>query len=291
MRAKGILVVNSFLKNAKFGELYGYLNAAAQKVGCDLKIYASSELVSCVGASLPTSADFCLFWDKDVHLCRALEGAGIRCYNSSDTILWCDDKALTAEKLCERGVKMPKTVIAPKTYVNVGYCDLSFLCRIEEMLGYPMVIKERFGSFGAQVYLANDRTEAETILYSCGGREVLFQQFIAESKGRDLRINVVKGEIFGCMLRYNDHDFRSNISNGGNMANYTPQKEYLELAIRAAQAVNADFAGVDVMFGKDGPIVCEVNASPHFKSTLQATGVNLAERIVEAIMNDLGGAT
>ena len=120
---------------------------------------------------------------------------------------------------------------------------------------------------------------------------MLFQQFIAESKGRDLRINVVKGEICGCMLRYNDHDFRSNISNGGNMADYAPQKEYLELAIRAAQAVNADFAGVDVMFGKDGPIVCEVNASPHFKSTLQATGVNLAERIVEAIMNDLGGAT
>lgn len=290
MKKKGILVVNSFLKNAKFGELYSYLNAAAQKNDCDLKIHASADLVSVVGTATPISADFCLFWDKDIHLCRAIEGTGIRCYNCSDTILWCDDKALTAERLWKHEVKMPKTVIAPKTYVNVGYSDLSFLSRIEEMLGYPFVIKERFGSFGAQVYLANDRPEAERILYSCDGREVLFQQFIAESRGRDLRINVVKGEICGCMLRYNESDFRSNISNGGNMASYTPEKDYLDIALQAAEAVNADFAGVDVMFGKDGPIVCEVNASPHFKSTLQATGVNLADRIVESILKDLGGS-
>lgn len=290
MGKKGLLVVNSFLKNAKFGELYDFLNDAAKKRSLCLELYSSSELMVPVGEKQIADADFCIFWDKDVHLCRAIERAGIPCYNSSDTILWCDDKALTAEKLCEYGVRTPKTVIAPKTYVNVGYCDLSFLFRIEKMLSYPFVIKERFGSFGAQVYLAENRGQAEQILKACGGREVLFQQFISESRGRDLRINVVKDEICGCMLRYNENDFRSNISNGGNMANYTPEKEYLDLAIRAAQAVNADFAGVDVMFGKDGPIVCEVNASPHFKSTLQATGVNLAERIVDAIISELGGS-
>jgi ribosomal protein S6--L-glutamate ligase/gamma-F420-2:alpha-L-glutamate ligase len=90
------------------------------------------------------------------------------------------------------------------------------------------------------------------------------------------------------MLRYNDRDFRSNITNGGKMASYLPEKSFVEEAKKAASAVQADFAGVDVMFGKDGPVICEVNASPHFKSTLEATGINLADHILKSILKDQG---
>ncbi|MBR7089182.1 MAG: hypothetical protein IKI46_01640 [Lachnospiraceae bacterium] len=49
-----------------------------------------------------------------------------------------------------------------------------------------------------------------------------------------------------------------------------------------------DFAGVDVLFGKDGPIICEVNSNPHFKTTLECTGINMAEHIISHIAEVMG---
>ena len=88
------------------------------------------------------------------------------------------------------------------------------------------------------------------------------------------------------MLRENDNDFRSNISNGGHGSLYQPNKDFIDLALRATKALGLDFAGVDVMFGEGGPILCEVNSNPQFASTLQATGVNLADYIANYIIKN-----
>ena len=55
-------------------------------------------------------------------------------------------------------------------------------------------------------------------------------------------------------------------------------------AIKAAEAIGLDFAGVDILFGNDGPIVCEVNSNPHFKSSLECTGIDMSEEIMDYIM-------
>ena len=90
------------------------------------------------------------------------------------------------------------------------------------------------------------------------------------------------------MLRYNKDDFRSNISNGGAGSKYEPKPSYIELAEKASKALGLDFAGVDVLFGEnDEPIICEINSNPQFKSTLDATGVNLAEHIASYIINKI----
>ena len=283
MQKKGILTVNSFLTGQKYEDLYGFLCAAAEKYGITLDLVTSDRVVFPCGEKVISDYDFLLSWDKDLFVTKAFEEANIPVFNSSFAIGCCDDKALTALRLSERGISAPKTVIAPKTFSNIGYCRFDFLCRIEEFLSYPIVIKQRFGSFGAQVYLACDRAEAEKILASCGGNEVLFEEFIAESRGKDLRINVVGDKVCGRMLRSNENDFRSNITNGGKMSNFDYFTEFDDAAIAAAKAVGADFAGVDVLFGRDGPVICEVNASPHFKTTYQCTGVNLAEEIIAYI--------
>ena len=243
---KGLLVVNSFLKNAKFGQLYDFLSAAFSEQNVLLEVRSSDELFLPVGKKLNREWDFVLFWDKDLRLARAFEESGMRVFNSSRAIELCDDKALTAECLQRSGLAIPQTLIAPKTYANIGYSNSRFLLRAEEFLSYPMVLKQRFGSFGAQVYLAENRKQAEEILERCAGNEILLQEFIAESSGRDLRINVVGNEVKGVMLRYNNSDFRSNITNGGRMENYLPDRSYLFAAVAAAKAVGADFAGVDV---------------------------------------------
>ena len=284
---RGLLVTNSFLKNAKFGELYAFFASAAKDLGIRLDACSSDEIFLPVGQKLRQKYDFALFWDKDLFLCRALEAQGIRVFNSSRAIELCDDKALTAEALVQAGVKTPKTLIAPKTYSNVGYTNDAFLARAERYLSYPFVIKHRFGSFGAQVFLAHDRTEAAKICQSAAGNEVILQEFVAESAGRDLRVNVVGGRICGVMYRHSDNDFRSNITLGGTPENYTPDRKTEKIALAAAKSVRADFAGVDVLFGKNGPVVCEVNASPHFKTTLVSTGIDLSREILSYIIKSV----
>ena len=117
---------------------------------------------------------------------------------------------------------------------------------------------------------------------------LLFQELIKESYGHDTRINVVGGRVVASMLRRStDGDFRSNLTLGGTMENYTPTPEEADLAIRATQLLGLDFAGVDVLFGKDGPILCEVNSNAHFKTTLECTGVNMALEIMRHIAGKL----
>jgi ribosomal protein S6--L-glutamate ligase/gamma-F420-2:alpha-L-glutamate ligase len=89
------------------------------------------------------------------------------------------------------------------------------------------------------------------------------------------------------MLRENKNDFRSNISNGGNGSSYYPEQDYKDIAIKAMKALGLDFAGVDVMFGENGPIICEINSNPQFASTLKATGINLADYIVDYILRQV----
>ena len=85
------------------------------------------------------------------------------------------------------------------------------------------------------------------------------------------------------MLRKNEKDFRSNITGGGVAEKVTLSKEQEELALSACKAVGVDFGGVDVLFGKEGALVCEVNSNPHFKSTLDCTGIDLSEHIINYI--------
>ena len=113
------------------------------------------------------------------------------------------------------------------------------------------------------------------------------QEFIAESCGRDVRVNVVGGKVVSAMERYNDTDFRSNITNGGKMKKAALTPEIEMAAIRGAEAIGLDFAGVDVLFGKDGPIVCEVNSNPHFKSSLECTGIDMSEGIMDYITEQM----
>ena len=69
------------------------------------------------------------------------------------------------------------------------------------------------------------------------------------------------------------------------VANLTPAIE--AAAIKAAEVIGLDFAGVDVLFGKDGPVVCEVNSNPHFKSSLECTGVDMSEEIMDYIVEKM----
>lgn len=283
----GWLVINGFLHSQKFDELPVLFQKAAEEYSVTLRVVRNEEiLIDTKTACMKERPDFVIFWDKDILLARYLEHMGIRVYNSSQCIYLCDDKRETHLSLQQEGLPMPETIIAPMTYSSVGFTNYDFLDLVEERLSYPMVLKEAFGSFGEQVYLIEDRKTLKGIIENVSTYRFLFQEYVKESRGRDVRLQVVGNEVIGAMYRYSETDFRANITAGGRMERYEPSEKECQLALRAAKAVGADFAGVDLLFGKDGPLVCEVNSNAHFKNLLDCSGVNTAERIIKYICGE-----
>lgn len=286
---RGWLVVNTFLGTEKFQTLYRMLIGAAVRHGIELELKTSGELTCVVGGiaqsfNLP---DFVVFWDKDVYLARRLEAVGLRLFNTAQAVETCDNKALTAIALARAGVAAPRTIIAPKTFEGVGYTDEGFARAAVAQLGLPLVLKEVYGSFGQQVRLIHTYRELIDHVRAAGSKDLILQEYIKESAGRDVRVNVVGGKAIVSMLRENTHDFRSNITNGGSAMAWDASEDQAQVAVAACDACGLDFAGVDVLFGPDGPLVCEVNSNPHFKSTLDATGVDLSDYIIAHIINKL----
>ena len=282
---KGALVVNNFLATEKFRDIYARLENAFSEREVSLSLYTNSSLAHVLGEDIPFSGtpDFVLFWDEDVSLARSIEQRGIMCINSADAIEKCDDKAKM--HLALASLPCPKTILAPMTFPNIGFNDTTFLETVAEKLGFPIVIKEVCGSFGAQVYLAHDFPELLKITLEHQGVPLLFQELIKESFGRDIRINVVGGRVCAAMLRESENgDFRSNVTLGGRTLPYSPTDAECELALAAAEQLGLDFAGIDILFGNDGPLLCEVNSNAHFKSTYDCTGIDLADLIAAHII-------
>lgn len=281
----GWLITNQFLKSAKFDELKEKFESAAKEEGIELIALTNTGASQIVNQSLKKERpDFVLFWDKDVLLASYFEAEHIPVFNSSRAIEVCDNKCLTHLALKKAGLPMPDTIFAPMTYSNVGYSDLDFLSQIEEVFSYPIIVKEAYGSFGAQVYFVENRKQLIFHTKRLEGTPFLYQKYIESSYGRDVRLQVVGEQVVAAMYRYSDSDFRANVSAGGSMRAYEPDESQCELAVKACRAVGADFAGVDLLFGEDGEmLVCEVNSNAHFKNIETCTGVNSAEWILRYI--------
>lgn len=275
----GLLVVNGFLNSEKFNEIYMWLRDAFEKRGHSISVYSNTEL----SLNIPDadSMDFVIFWDKDIMLAKQLESKGMRLFNSSGAIELCDNKALTYITLKGK-VPMPRTIVCPMTYRNIGYNNTDFVKKSTEILGLPIIIKECFGSFGEQVYLAETAQQAEEIVKNTA-EPLIFQEYIEESSGRDIRLNVVGGRVVTSMIRHNSNDFRANITNGASMEKYTPTQEETAIAEKACKELGLDFGGVDILFSGRGPLLCEVNSNAHFRNIYECTGINVAESICEYV--------
>lgn len=282
---KGLLIINQFVNSGKFTEIHQMLQNAAEGLDIRLDVKKSGELLHNIAFLEQLPYDFILFWDKDILLAKMLEACGFPVFNSADAIFYCDNKGYTDLILNKNHLRTPLTFTAPLTYERYGYRPTDFTEKIIEQLGFPFIIKELRGSFGQQVYLVHDRDEMERVLDRVGYKGILFQEFIAHSAGKDVRINVVGDRVVSSMLRYSiSGDFRSNITNGGKSENYEASPAQQAAAVEACRALGLDYAGVDVLFGEDDePIICEVNSNPHFKSSLDCTGVDMSPLILSHI--------
>ena len=285
---KGWIIKNGFLDTPKMLEPIQQLMDSAQRKREQLIVKDNSELLPILSGKgielnerLP---DYVIFWDKDIRLAKSLELMGIRLFNSSKAIEICDDKSLMYQTLAKHGFEIPLTVVSPKTYDGFGYSE-QFIKRILSKFPFPFIAKDCFGSFGEQVHLIERKEDLEEVLKS--SRPMVFQEFIETSKGRDVRIQVVGGKAVAAMYRESSGDFRANASLGAKIRSYSPSAEEAELAVNVAEKLGLDFAGVDLLFGKNGPVVCEVNSNAHMKNLMDCTGVNAADAIIEHIRGTL----
>ena len=289
---KGFVIMNAYPAGEKFYRQSERLTKALNELGVQAETIKNGELSVTLTAdgraeTGKEAIDFAVYFDKDKYLGRALENSGVRLFNKMNAIELCDDKALTALALMGKGVRTVETVPAPLCYTPNAVPSEAFLRKVET-LGYPLVAKKSYGSFGAGVQLVKDEKELLETEKEWLYQPHLYQRYVAESAGKDIRVIVIGGKaIAAIQRRAKAGEFRSNIELGGSGEKITLKKEYAEAAERCALALGLDYCGVDLLEAKDGPVVCEVNSNAFFEGLEAATGIDVAAAYAKHIVKEM----
>ena len=207
---------------------------------------------------------------------RQFEQMDVFCANTSAGISNSRDKLRSLQILSRHQIGIPRT-----TFVRD---KKDVLPAIERVGGAPVIIKLLEGTQGIGVLLAESVKSAEAMieLLQSQKQNVLIQKFVAESKGRDIRAFVVGDRVVAAMRRVaQGQEFRSNVHRGGLTEAVTLDDKYAETAVRAAQIMGLRIAGVDMLEGKNGPQIMELNSSPGLEGIEQCTQLDIAGAAID----------
>ena len=215
---------------------------------------------------------------------RHLERLGVILINGSDAIDNVKDKLYTQQILGESKLPVPKTLLV-KHPINLEW--------VETNINFPVIIKTLSGSFGAGVFLAETKKQLEQLVKMAEitkkSYNIIVQEFIKDSWGKDIRVFVLNKKVIGCMMRQStDEDFRANITRGGEGIPYQITEEIEWLGGESARLLGLDIAGVDLLFNNGSYSICEVNSSPGFEGMDNYTNTNIAEDIVNFVKLKIG---
>jgi [lysine-biosynthesis-protein LysW]---L-2-aminoadipate ligase len=216
---------------------------------------------------------------RALHALRLFRSLGIPCVNSYDVSQVCGDKILTAVALKDHGVPQPE--------LRIAFTEESALEAIEGM-GYPVVLKPAVGSWGRLLSKINDRDAAETILehktvLGSYHHSIFFVQKYIRKQGRDIRAFVVGDECIAAIYRTSEH-WITNTARGATASNCPVTPELARLCVNAARAVGGGVLAVDVLEGPDGLLVNEVNYTMEFRNSIDTTGVNIPDRVIDYVL-------
>ncbi|MCX7680766.1 MAG: lysine biosynthesis protein LysX [Anaerolineae bacterium] len=222
----------------------------------------------------------CVSHSQAYYLTRWLEHVGVPAVSSHSTVATCGDKLLTSAVLQEAGVPIPRTVVA--------FTPEAALEAIES-LGYPVVLKPVYGSWGRLLARVNDRYAAEALLEhktTLGGYQhsIFYIQEYVEKPGRDIRSFVVGDQTVAAIYRNSSH-WITNTARGGEATNCPITPEIDRLSRAAAQAVGGGVLAIDILEAPDGRLlVSEVNHTPEFRNSIAPTGVDIPGKIVDYVV-------
>lgn len=204
--------------------------------------------------------------------------AGIKTVNSAQATILCNNKALTTDFLKKASIPVPKTV-------TVFSSDEAL--KAAQELGYPLVIKPIWGSWGRLLSKVETPEALETILehkqaLNNPQHSIFYLQEYIEKPDRDIRVFVVGGKPIAAMYRVSKH-WLTNTAKGAIPKSMKLNKELTELVQETVQTLGVEIAGVDIVESKKGYLVLEVNATPEFHGLKEVTNVNIAKLIVEYV--------
>ena len=215
---------------------------------------------------------------------RHMERLGVTMINGSDAIDNVKDKLYSQQILGGSNLPVPKTMLV-KHPIDVQL--------VEKNIKYPMIIKTLSGSYGSGVFMVDDKKQFRQMMKMAElakpSYNIIIQECIEDSLGRDLRVLVVNGKVVGCMMRQSvDGDFRANITRGGEAIPYQIDEDIEWISGESARLLDLDIAGVDLLFNGDSYTICEVNSAPGFEGMEKYTKQNIAEKMVDYIIKKVG---
>jgi ribosomal protein S6--L-glutamate ligase len=239
-------------------------------------IYYKGEKLENYDAVIPRIGASITFYGMAV--VRQFEMMGVYPANESVAIGRSRDKLRAQQLLARAGVGLPVTGFAHSPDDTKALIQL--------VRGAPLVIKLLEGTQGRGVVLAETYKAGESVIdaFKELNANFLVQEFVKEAGGADIRCFVIDGRVVAAMMRQaKDGEFRSNLHRGGtaSVVKLTPKER--ATAVKAAKVMGLNVAGVDIVRGKDGPLVLEVNSSPGLEGIEQATHKDIAGMIIECI--------
>ncbi len=215
---------------------------------------------------------------------RHLERLGVQTFNAANSIETVKDKLYTQQILAQHNLPVPRTMLV-RFPIDIDM--------VERSLGFPVVIKTLSGAKGSGVYLADSRRSFEDVMqllkYTKKDINLILQEYIETSHGKDLRVFTIGGKVVACMLRSNaTGGFKANFSQGGNVDSFPVTPEIEWLATETSRLLGLDIAGIDLLFDNDHYKICEANSSPGFKGIESCCDVNIAQEILNYARVRLG---
>ena len=286
--------MNAYPGGEKFHHQSARIAEELRNLGVQTDVVKNGELSFCVqknGQLTFDNADgyhFAVYLDKDKYVGKALEQQGLRLFNGAEQVEICDDKMLTYLALSKHAFPLAECIPAPLCYTPNVQPSSIFLRKVEEKLGYPMVVKTSYGSLGKGVHLVHGRSELYEIAQKLLYQPHFYQRYIQSSQGKDVRIIVIGGKAVGAMQRTaRQGEFRSNVELGGVGTAIPLDESYKQLAESVATALQLDYCGIDLLQGESGPIVCEVNSNAFFEGFEAVTGINVAKAYAEYMVKTM----
>lgn len=209
---------------------------------------------------------------------RQFESQGVFLTLNATPLMRARNKLSCLQILAGAGIAVPKTVYASNLQT------LPFI--LNDMGSFPIIIKLMNGTQGMGVILAENKSNAESIMeaFHTTNERVILQKFVKEAKGADIRAFVVDGKVVGAMKRQaRPGDFRSNLHRGGTSEKIVLSKEEETTALKSVELLGLNIAGVDMLKTHNGPVVLEVNASPGLEGIEGTTEVDIAGEIISFV--------
>lgn len=255
----------------------------AKKRGIDLRIIGIADVTVRKesvfwGDEALAPCDFVIFRYKHGKIKNRIGDLAKRTYNDVDAFCQYINKYEQMQNLKSEAFLMPDYML------GTGYTPFE---EIAAKLGLPFVVKGLESAQGAEVFLAEDKAQFETVMAQYDKpKEYLFEQYIQTSYGRDIRFYSIRGNVIACMTREAVSGFKANVALGANVKAYPIDDNIKQAAKDIYAQTGLDFLGIDLLFGTDKPYFCEINVMPGMEGMEKATGVNVAGAIIETILGD-----